>query len=41
MHFTDGFYCLCFNSVIVLFFKYIDPDRIYIDPYRMMSTWEL
>ena len=25
MNFTDGFYGLCFNSVIVLYFKYIDP----------------
>ena len=25
MHFTDGSYRLCFNSVIILFFKYIDP----------------
>ena len=24
MRFTDDFYRLCFNSVIVLFFKYID-----------------
>ena len=25
MHFTDGFYRLCFNSAVVLFFKCIDP----------------